>query len=248
MMMFKDKVVIITGASSGIGKAIALRFAREKTKIAVNFKSNLRGAIEVVEEITKLGSQAILVQADVSESSQVKKVFDAVINAFGTVDVLINNAGVTLGKPFLETTKEDWLQVFDANFFSTVLCSQEAVKIMSQKGSGKIINTASIRGIEHTGRQGIMAYSAAKAAVINFTKTLAKEVAPNITVNAVAPGFVYTPNYEAMPKETTNEFIEQTLIKRFISDTEIAEAFIYLAGANAVTGEVLVVDGGFTLK
>jgi 3-oxoacyl-[acyl-carrier protein] reductase len=188
------------------------------------------------------------VQGDVSQPSQVKKVFDAVINAFGTVDILINNAGITLGKPFLETTKEDWLQVFDANFFSTVLCSQEAVKIMSQKGSGKIINTASIRGIEHTGRQGIMAYSAAKAAVINFTKTLAKEVAPNITVNAVAPGFVYTPNYEAMPKEMTNEFIEETLIKRFISDTEIAEAFIYLAGANAVTGEVLVVDGGFTLK
>ncbi|MBW4549086.1 MAG: SDR family oxidoreductase [Symplocastrum torsivum CPER-KK1] len=111
-----------------------------------------------------------------------------------------------------------------------------------------MINTASIRGIEHTGRQGVMAYSAAKAAVINFTKTLTKEVAQNITVNAVAPGFVYTPNHEAMPKEMTNEFIEETLIKRFISDTEIGEAFIYLVGANAVTGEVLVVDGGFTLK
>lgn len=247
-MDFQDKVIIITGASSGIGKATALRFAIEKARIVVNFKSNLSGATEVVEEIIQLGSQALLVQADVSEPSQVKRLFDEVSKGFGTVDILINNAGVTLGKPFLETTKEDWLQVFEANLFSTVLCSQEAIKIMSQKGSGKIINTASIRGIEHTGRQGIMAYSAAKAAVINFTKTLAKEVAPNITVNAVAPGFVYTPNYEAMPEETTKEFIEQTLIKRFISDREIAEAFIYLAGANAVTGEVLVVDGGFTLK
>jgi len=150
--------------------------------------------------------------------------------------------------PFPEITKDNLLDQFNNNFFGTVLCSKEASRIMKQKGRGKIINTASIRGLGQTGREGIMAYSAAKAAVINFTKTLAKELAPNITVNAVAPGFVITPNYAQTPEKVKKEFIDGTLIKRWIKPDEIAEAYLFLATSDVITGQIIIVDGGFTLK
>lgn len=247
-MKLKNKAVLITGSSSGIGEATAYKFAEEGAKVVVNCKSNVEGAKKVVKKIKKRGGDAIYVQADVSKPKDVKRLFKETLKAFGTVDILINNAGSTVGKPFLETDKNHWLEAFDNNFFGTVLCSREAAKIMSKRGSGKILNTSSIRGINHAGREGIMAYSAAKAAVINFTKTLAKELAPKILVNAVAPGFVYTPYYDALSDELKKSFIDATAIKRFITVDEIADAFLYLAIAEAVTGEVLVVDGGFTLK
>lgn len=246
--MLKDKIVIITGSSSGIGRATALKFAQAGADVVVNSRSNVAGGQEVVEAIEKLGQRAIYVQADLAEPDQVKALFETTLSTFGTVDILINNAGVSVGKPFLDTTKEFWLKAFNDNFFGAVLCSQEAARIMLKKGKGKIINTSSVRGIGHTGREGIMAYSAAKAALINFTKTLAKELAPNITVNAVAPGFVYTPNYDNFPQELKEAFIIATPLKRFIQVDEVADAFMYLASTDVVTGEVLVVDGGFTLK
>ncbi len=187
-------------------------------------------------------------QADLAQPREVDALFEKALEKFGTVDILVNNAGAAASKPFLETTKEDWLRDFDNNLFSMVLCSQRAAKIMLEKGSGVILNTTSIRGIEHTGREGIMAYSAAKAAAISFTKTLAKELSPKIRVNAVAPGFVITPNYDNASQEVKDGFIAGTQIKRWIQPQEIAEAFLYLATAEAVTGENLVVDGGFTLK
>lgn len=199
-------------------------------------------------KITQDGGEATYIQADISNPKDVKNFFEEVVKKYKSVDILVNNAGVARGKEFLKTTKEDWIQEFNDNFFGTVLCSQEAVKIMTEKGHGKILNTASIRGLESTGREGIMPYSAAKAAVINFTKTLAKEVAPKIQVNAVAPGFVYTPYYDAMSDEVKKKFIDNTYLKRWISVEEIADAFVYLAKADAITGEVLVVDAGFTLK
>ena len=131
------------------------------------------------------------------------------MGAYGALDVLVNNAGAAHGMPFHESSPEHWRQQFDANFFGTVWCSQEAARVMRQRGGGSIINTTSVRGIEHTGREGLMAYSAAKAAVINFTKTLAKELAPAITVNAVAPGFVMTRNYDHMTADQTSGFIGQ---------------------------------------
>lgn len=246
--MLDNKIVIITGSASGIGAATALKFAQAGANIVVNAKSNTAGGEKVVQEITQLGRQAIFVQGDMSEPEQVASLFETTLKTFGTVDILINNAGVSKGKPFLESTKEHWVELFNNNFFSAVLCAKEAAKIMRAKGEGKIINTTSVRGLPHTGREGIMAYSAAKAALINFTKTLAKELAPQITVNAVAPGFVYTPNYDKFPQEVKDAFMDATPLHRFIHVDEIAEAFLYLASTNAVTGEVLVVDGGFTLK
>ena len=247
-MMFENKIVVITGSSSGIGRATAIKFAKAGANIVVNSRSNVSGGHEVVEKIEQLGQKAIYVQGDLSEPDCVTALFESTLKTFGTVDILINNAGGAAGQPFLETTRDHWVKAFDANLFSAVLCAREAAKIMLKKGEGTIINTSSVRGIAHTGREGIMAYSAAKAAVINFTKTLAKELAPNITVNAVAPGFVYTSNYDNFPQELKDAFIEATTIKRFIHVDEIADAFMYLASTNAVTGAVLVVDGGFTLK
>lgn len=247
-MKLADKVAIITGSAANIGRATALLFAKEGAKVVVNAKNNASGGQAVVDEITKAGGQAIFVQADLAQPAEVKRLFTAAVEKFNTVDILVNNAGVAASKPFLETTKDDWLSDFDNNFFDMVLCSQEAAKIMLEKGSGVILNTTSIRGIEHTGREGIMAYSAAKAAAISLTKTLAKELAPKIRVNAVAPGFVITPNYDKTPQAVKDQFIDGTLIKRWIQPEEIAQAFLYLATAEAVTGENLVVDGGFTLK
>ena len=152
------------------------------------------------------------------------------------------------GVPFLESDKSHWLELFDHNFFTAVLCSIEAARIMQARGSGKIINTTSIRGLEHVGRPGIMAYSAAKAALINFTKTLAKELAPAIQVNAVAPGFVLTPNYDTIPPQQKDAWIEGTLIKRWITPEEIVAPYLFLLSSEATTGEVVVVDGGFHLK
>lgn len=248
MKKLKNKVVLITGSSSGIGEATAKLFSRLGAKVVVNSKSNVSGGKKVVSEIIKDGGKAVYIQANISEPEEVKTLFKKIVDEFGTLDILINNAGVARGKEFLKTTKEDWIQEFNDNFFGTVLCSQQAVRIMKQGDGGKILNTASIRGLDSTGREGIMPYSTAKAAVVNFTKTLAKEVAPKIQVNAVAPGFVYTPNYDSMPDEVKDKFIENTYLKRWINVDEIAEAFAYLAQAEAVTGEVLVVDAGFTLK
>ncbi|MDP3965020.1 MAG: SDR family oxidoreductase [bacterium] len=247
-MKLQNKITLITGSTSGIGEATAKLFAKEGATVIVNGKNNSKGGLNVVNEITSAGGSAIFIQADVADQKNVDGMFEKIIKQYGTIDILINNAGVARSKTFLETTYQDWLNEFNDNFFGTVLCSQRATGIMLAKKSGVILNTSSIRGNLHTGREGIMPYSAAKAAVSNFTTTLAKELAPSIRVNAVAPGFTYTPYYDTLTEETKKGFIEKTYLKRFIQPNEIAEAFLYLATAEAITGEILVVDGGFTLK
>ncbi len=244
----KSKVVLVTGASDNIGRAIALRFAEHGARLVINSRSNVEGGKKVVDEIESLGAEAIYVQADVSQPDAVASLFDAIVANFGTIDVLINNAGVVHEKPFLNLSKNDWLQAFDANFFTSVLCSQAAAKIMVKNGSGKIINNASIRGLDYAGRQGIMPYSAAKAALISFTRTLAKDLAPHINVNAVAPGYTLTSAFDGVPQETKDMLAEGALIKRWLNVDEIADAFLYLSVADGVTGEVLVVDGGWSLR
>ena len=247
-MKLAHKVAVVTGASANIGRATALLFASEGADVVVTAKDRVTEADAVVGVITALGGRAIRVQADLARPGDVDRLFGETVSTFGRVDILVNNAGRATGKPFLDTTREDWLRDFDDNLFSMVLCSQAAARLMLGQGAGVILNTTSIRGLDHTGREGIMAYSAAKAAAISFTKTLAKELAPAIRVNAVAPGFVITPNYDAVPDDVKEQFIAGTLIKRWIQPDEIAAAFLYLATAAAVTGENLVVDGAFTLK
>lgn len=247
-MKLKSKTVIITGSSSGIGKATASLFADEGANIVINSKSNAEGGKEVVEKIKKDGGKAIYFQADVSDPKQAGSLVDKTIETFGTLDILINNAGGYEGQDFLTASKESWLRIFDNNFFSTVFCSQYAARTMLKKGSGKILNTASVYGLEHTGDPTGMAYSVAKAGVISLTKNLAKLWAPEILVNAVSPGYVHIPRFDTFPKNVQDGMISEMRLGKWVEPLDIAEAYLYLATADSITGEVLVVDCGFTLK
>ena len=247
-MNLKDKVVVITGSSSNIGEATAKLFAKHGAKIVINCKTNIEGAEIVVNDIKKAKGEAFFVKADLANEDEVKKLFKQVIEKYKTIDILINNAGHGHDKDILESTKEDWYAALDDCLISAVLCSKYAAKIMLKKKTGVILNTASVRGISYAGREGLIAYSAAKAALISFTKTLAKKLAPFVNVNAIAPGFVYKEMYDSFPNKLRDKLINATLLKRFNTVDEIAEGFLYLATAKGVTGEVLCIDGGFLLK
>jgi 3-oxoacyl-[acyl-carrier protein] reductase len=253
-----DRVVLVTGSSRGIGQAVAVAFAGRGARVVVNSVSDVAGGESVVQEIKAAGGQAWYVQADAGEPAEVQRIFDAVERDLGPVDVLINNAGVTEGAAFLpadekgpgaalEATKQHWLRMLNVNLLSTVLCSQRAAGPMLKRGSGVIINTASIRGFDANGREGIMAYSAAKAAVINFTRTLAKQLAPNVRVNAVAPGFVATSYMDRVDDQMKAGWLDGIPLHRFISPAEAAEAYVFLAEAVTATGTILTLDAGFTL-
>jgi len=247
-MNIKNKVVIVTGSSSGIGEATAYLFAKEGAKVVVNSKSNVDRGKKVIEKIKKIGGKAIYINADVSDPSQSESLISETIKKFGGLDILINNAGGYEGQDFLTASKESWLRVFNNNLFSTIHCSQYAAAYMLKKGGGKILNTASVYGLGHTGDPTGMAYSTSKAAIISLTKNLAKLWSPKILVNAIAPGYVHLPRYDTFSKEVQKNMIAEMRLGRWIKPDEIAEAFLYLAKADAVTGEVLNVDGGFTLK
>lgn len=247
-MVLEDKVILVTGSSKGIGKAVAMRFAENGAKVVINSRSSISEGLRVVEEIKEFGGDAIYLQADVEIPMRVKTLFSEVYRIHGRLDVLVNNAGSSISKQFLDTDQEYWLSVLNNNFISAVLCSIEAAKIMKAQGWGKIINTSSIRGLEHSGRPGLMAYSAAKAAMNSFTKNLAKELAPNITVNAIAPGIVNTSYMDRVTNELKEQWIHEIPIGRFIQPKEIADAFLFIALSDIMTGEILVVDGGFNLK
>lgn len=246
-MELKDKVVLITGSSSGIGKTTAIRFAKEGAKIVINYHINEKGANETRKEIEGLGGKCIVVKADVSKPDEISSLFSETLKKFKTVDILINNAAIPNDRvPYLEASPEDIYELVHTDLIGPMLCAQKAVAIMQKQGYGKIINTSSIRGWEHGGRSVV--YAASKAGINSFSRTLAKMVAPNIQVNAVAPGFVKTRNYDKMTKEQCQGFIDQTYLKRWVTEEEIADAFIFLCKNDAMTGQVIYVDAGFTLK
>ncbi len=243
-MKLKDKVAIITGSTKGMGKATALMFAKEGAKVVINSRSPEKED-SVRKDIEKDGGSAIFIQADISNPEDVNKLFKETVDTYGTVDILVNNAGVHHPKDFFDLTKEDWDKVLSVNLVGLFLCSQKAAKIMMDHKSGRIINTASVRGLPHCGRPGNIDYSASKAGVINFTKSLAKQLAPNIQVNAVAPG----PTDTEM-NNWKKEDLKHTYIGRLLQPEEIAKAIFFLAtdAPVSLTGEVIVVDGGYSLK
>lgn len=245
-MKLKDKVVLITGASSGIGQATAIRFAEEGAKVVINYRENHQGAQETLAAVNKT-SEGMVVQADVSRPDEIKELFSTVLEKYSRLDILVNNAAIPTDKvPFMEADYEDIKEMLDNDIASVLLCSQQAAHIMQNQGSGKILSTSSIRGWEFGGRAPV--YAASKAAVNSFTRTLAKELAPNIQVNAVAPGYVKTRVYDTMPPERIKGFIDQTRLKRWITPEEIADAFAFLAKNDAVTGQVIYVEAGYMLK
>lgn len=187
---------------------------------------------------------------DVSKKDQIERVIQGFIQEFGRIDILVNNAGIAISRPFLEKSVEDWVKTLGVNVIGLFLCSQSAARYMVEQKSGKIINISSIRGIDHCGREGIMDYSASKAAVINLTKTMAKELAPYINVNTVAPGHTATEMTKSLPEEIKRNMIEGSYLKRMAQPEDIAKAILFLASNDAdfITGEVLLIDGGFSLK
>lgn len=249
-MRLKGKVCLITGSSRGIGKATAVKFAANGASVVVNYRANENEANEVVLEIKRLGVKAIAVKADVSVPFEVKNMFKTALEEFGKIDVLVNNAGVDRPKPFLDLTLSDWEETFRVNLYGAFLCSQEAAKIMLERGGGKILNTVSVRGLSYCGRRGNIVYSASKAAMLSFTKTLAKELAPAIRVNGVSPGPSNTDISRVWDSETREAAINDSYLKRLVEPEDIANAFVFLASdeSNAMTGEVIIVDGGYNLS
>lgn len=243
----KGQVAIITGGSRGIGRATALALATEGAKVAVNYASSSTAADEVVAEITEAGGEAIAVQGDVSKADQVDALFNKVTETWGRIDILVNNAGITRDTLLLRMKLEDWQAVIDLNLTGVFLCTRVASKIMLKQKSGRIINITSVAG--QMGNPGQANYSAAKAGVIGFTKTVAKELASRgVTVNAVAPGFIATD----MTKElkNTEEILKFIPLGRYGQAEEVAGMIRFLAADPAaayITGQVFNVDGGMVM-
>jgi NAD(P)-dependent dehydrogenase (short-subunit alcohol dehydrogenase family) len=248
-MRLKDKAALITGGGRGIGAATASVFAEQGARVGI-VDIRDEGLKEVAAQARQKGFELKVFVGDVSKKDQIERVMEGFIREFGRIDILVNNAGIAISRPFLEKTVEDWVKTLDVNLIGLFLCSQSAARYMVEQKSGKIINISSIRGIDHCGREGIMDYSASKAAVINLTKTMAKELAPYINVNTVAPGHTATEMTKSLPEEIKRNMIEGSYLKRMAQPEDIAKAILFLASNDAdfVTGQVLLVDGGFSLK
>lgn len=242
-MKLKDRIVLVTGASKGIGKATAIAFAKEGCSVIVNYKSDENAAKAVTEECNKYSKNSICLKADVSKEKEVLEMFEEINKKFSCLDVLVNNAG-TFDENDNPTNVEAFENIYRNNFLSCVIVTKSALELM--KG-GKIINLSSIHGRLGHGRPTAIAYSAFKAALENYTKNLAKDVAPAILVNAVAPGRVATPMWGNPDAEEQDELGKVHLIKRMIQPEEISEAIVFLAKNDAMCGEVLTIDGGMSL-
>lgn len=243
----RDRVAVVTGASRGIGRAIALALAAEGANVAINYASSSGAADEVVAEITAAGGGAIALQADVSKVDQVEALFNAVTEKWGRIDVLVNNAGITRDTLLLRMKPEDWQAVIDLNLTGVFLCTRGVSKLMLKQKSGRIINIASVAG--QMGNPGQANYSAAKAGVIGFTKTIAKEFASRgITVNAVAPGFISTDMTKDL--KGTEEILKFIPLGRYGEPEEVAGLVRFLAADPAaayITGQAINVDGGMVM-
>ncbi|CAN1212158.1 3-oxoacyl-[acyl-carrier-protein] reductase [Tumidithrix helvetica PCC 7403] len=240
------KVAVVTGASRGIGRAIALALASEGAKVVVNYASSSSAAETLVQEILALGGEAIASGADVSQAEQVDSLIKAATDQWGRVDILVNNAGITKDTLLLRMKLEDWQSVINLNLTGVFLCTRAVAKLMLKQKSGRIINIASVAG--QMGNPGQANYSAAKAGVIGFTKTVAKELASRgITVNAVAPGFITTDMTAGLEAEAILNYIP---LGRYGTPEEIAGMVRFLAADPAaayITGQVFNVDGGMVM-
>ena len=247
-MRLKEKIALVTGSSRGVGRSIALAFAREGAKVIVNYTSNEKAASEVVEAINEIGSQAIAVKADVAQKAEVEDLVQSVINEFGQLDILVNNAGFTRPALMLKMTEEQWDQVVDIHLKGAFLCSQAAAHQMKKQNRGKIINVTSVAGL--AGTVGQINYSAAKGGVISMTKSLARELARyNICANVISLGIVVTDMTEKIrtDEKLKEIYMNRILLKRFAESDDISPAFVFLASdeSNYITGQLLCVDGGY---
>lgn len=244
-MKFKDKIVLVTGSSRGLGKVIALEFAKEGANIIINYNSNKEKAQTISEEIKQLGVKSITIKADVSNLEEVNEMIKQVIETFGRLDILVNSSGIIKDAKILSMPKESWDDVIKVNLTGVYNCTKVAGQVMEKQNSGKIINISSI--VAQTGSIGASNYAASKAGVIGFTKSIAKEYAKfNVNVNAVALGYFNTGLIESLTKEIQEKLLRDIPFGRFGDKREAAKAILFLASEDSsyITGQVLNVNGG----
>ena len=243
--MEEKKVVVVTGASRGIGKEIALKYAENGYNVAINYVSDKTNVEELEKEFKEKGAEALIVKADVSKSEQVQEFIKAVIEKYGKIDVLVNNAGITRDMLLMRMKEEDFDKVIEINLKGTFLVTKEVVPYMMKKRDGKIISLSSVVGV--TGNAGQCNYSASKAGIIGFTKSIAKELASrNIRANAVAPGFIDTDMTNVLSDEVKENINKQIPMRRMGTSREIANVVYFLGSEESsyITGQVINIDGG----
>ncbi len=248
-MELDDKVALVTGASRGMGRAIALKLSSLGSKVAVNYvgieADNKSDADSVVETIIRQGGEAMPVEADVRDGNAVKAMVREITDKWGKIDILVNNAGITRDNLLLRMSEEAWDDVVNTNLRGAYLCTKFALRSMIRQGWGRIINIASLAGL--IGNVGQTNYAASKGGLIAFTKSVAREVGSrNITANAVAPGFIKTRMTEGLPDEMKKSILSMTSLQRFGEPEEVAELVVFLASDRAgyITGQVIGIDGG----
>ena len=242
--MLKDKIAVITGASRGIGKSISLALARQGAKI-VAVDISLKGMDELLTEIKALGSEGIAVEGNVTVTADTENMIDQAVATYGRVDILVNNAGITRDGLLMRMKDEDWDAVLTVNLKGAFLCTRAASKVMTKQRFGRIINIASVVG--QMGNAGQANYCASKAGLMGLTRSNARELARrNITVNAVAPGFIVSDMTEALPEKVKQDMAAQIPLERFGTADDIANAVVFLAtdASGYITGQVLSVNGG----
>lgn len=247
-MHLDGNVAIVTGASRGIGRAVALKLAEAGAKVVINYAGNHAAAQEVEALIKDKGGEALLVQADVSNAEAVEEVVKQTMDAFGRIDILVNNAGITRDGLLMRMKEEDWDAVINTNLKGVFLCTKSVARIMMKQRSGKVINLTSVVGV--IGNAGQANYAAAKAGVIGFTKSMARELASRgITVNAIAPGYITTDMTAVLPEQVKTEFISKIPLGKLGSPENVADAVLFLASdaAQYITGQTLHVDGGMVM-
>ena len=247
-MLLENQVVLVTGGSRGIGKSVALACAREGARVIINYAGNVNAAEETVKEITDLGQKCLAVQADISKLADVERLIEEATAEFGKIDVLVNNAGITRDGLLMRMKEEDWDAVIETNLKGVFLCTKAVIRGMMKQRSGRIINMTSVVGV--MGNAGQANYAAAKAGVIGFTKSTAKELASRgITVNAIAPGFIHSDMTAILPESVKEEMVKAIPIGRMGEADEVADTVIFLASNSAryITGQVIHVDGGMVM-
>lgn len=243
-MLLKDKTILVTGGSKGIGRACVQAFAEQGANVIINYVHDEKAAKEVAAAAEKQGVKTLLVQADVADQSEVDAMFDQIKAEFKSLDVLVNNAGIFDEEDGPENI-EAIRHTFETNFFAQILVTTAARQLMSK---GKIIFLSSVHGKLGHGNPGAIGYSASKAALDSYMKNLAKALAPDILVNSIAPGRTETPMWGEMTNDFKKSYAAGQLINRWIEPSEIADGAVFLAKNDAVCGELLVIDGGMTLK
>ncbi|GLO65960.1 MULTISPECIES: 3-oxoacyl-[acyl-carrier-protein] reductase [Oceanobacillus] len=246
--MLQGKNAIVTGASRGIGRSIALELAKQGANVVVNYAGSEAKAEEVVQEAISFGVRSFKVQTDISNESEVKEMMKSVTNELGSIDILVNNAGITKDNLLMRMKEDEFDQVVQTNLKGTFLCTKAVTRQMMKQKSGRIINVASIVGV--SGNPGQANYVAAKAGVIGLTKTTAKELASrNILVNAVAPGFISTDMTDRLSEEQQDSLLNLVPLERFGKPEDVARVVRFLAteDANYITGQTIHIDGGMVM-